>query len=168
MHTAPAADNAPETARKPEGTTASGYTASQERELSRLSALRREANAALDADTVNELDVQIKNIRAAAGKQTFGDRVSDTLGAIFSGSAASSTNLAGYAVNAVQDPDHNRRQVQRLKQSLETGRLSDGKPVTPAMRKTIQESIDRLTLEALEWEAEDSTANKISARRPAE
>lgn len=60
----------------------SGYTLSQEQELSRLSKLRQEAAVNLDADTMNELDVQMKAIRAQAGKQTFGDRVNDTLTAI--------------------------------------------------------------------------------------
>lgn len=139
----------------------SGYTPNQERELSRLSKLRQEAAVNLDADTMNELDAQMKAIRAQAGKQTFGDRVNDTLTAIMTGSAGQYANAVGFVNNAFKDPDHNRRQIARMQESLKTGVLSDGKPVTPAMRKTIQESIDRMTKEIKEWEAEDSTTNRI-------
>ena len=139
----------------------SGYTPNQERELSRLSKLRQEAAVNLDAGTMNELDAQMKAIRAQAGKQTFGDRVNDTLTAIMTGSAGQYANAVGFVNNAFKDPDYNRRQIARMQESLKTGVLSDGKPVTPAMRKTIQESIDRMTKEIEEWEAKDSTTNRI-------
>lgn len=139
----------------------SGYTPSQEQELSRLSKLRQEAAVNLDADTMNELDAQMKAIRAQAGKQTFGDRVTDVLTAIGAGSMGQYANAVGFVNNAFKDPDYNRRQIARMQESLKTGVLSDGKPVTPAMRKTIQESIDRMTKEIEEWEAEDSTTNRI-------
>ena len=139
----------------------SGYTTSQRSELNRLQELRRQAQVDLDADTMNELDAQMKAIRAQAGKQTFGDRANDTLTAIMTGSAGQYANAVGFVNNAFKDPDHNRRQIARLRESLKTGVLSDGKPVTPAMRKTIQESIDRMTKEIEEWEAEDSTTNRI-------
>ena len=139
----------------------SGYTPSQEQELSRLSKLRQEAAVNLDADTMNELDAQMKAIRAQAGKQTFGDRVTDVLTAIGAGSMGQYANAVGFVNNAFKDPDYNRRQIARMQESLKTGVLSDGKPVTPAMRKTIQESIDRMTKEIEKWEAEDSTTNRI-------
>ena len=139
----------------------SGYTTSQRSELNRLQELRRQAQVDLDVDTMNKLDAQMKAIRAQAGKQTFGDRANDTLTAIMTGSAGQYANAVGFVNNAFKDPDHNRRQIARLRESLKTGVLSDGKPVTPAMRKTIQESIDRMTKEIEEWEAEDSTTNRI-------
>ena len=139
----------------------SGYTTSQRSELNRLQELRRQAQVDLDVDTMNKLDAQMKAIRAQAGKQTFGDRANDTLTAIMTGSAGQYANAVGFVNNAFKDPDHNRRQIARLQESLKTGVLSDGKPVTPAMRKTIQESIDRMTKEIEEWEAEDSTTNRI-------
>ena len=139
----------------------SGYTSDQEKELSRLSRLRQDAAVNLDADTMNELDAQMKAIRAEAGKQTFGDRVNDVLTAIGSGSMGAYANAVGFANNAIKDPDYNRRQIARLQESLNTGVLSDGKPITPAMRETILQSIDRMNQEIAEWESDDSTTNRI-------
>ena len=138
-----------------------GYTSDQQSELYRLQELRRQAQVDLDTDTVNAVDKRMKEIRAEAGKQTFGDRVSDTLSAVMSGSAGAYTNAAGFASNAFHDPEYNRRQIAQMQKALETGRLSDGKTVTPAMRKTIQESIDRMIKEIAQWEAEDSTTNRL-------
>lgn len=139
----------------------SGYTTSQQSELNRLQELRRQAQVDLDTDTMNKLDTQMKAIRAQAGKQTFGDRASDTLSAIMSGSAGAYTNTAGFISNAYNDPDYNRRQIAQAQKALETGRLSDGKVVTPAMRKTLQDNIDRMNREIAEWESENSTTNRI-------
>ena len=139
----------------------SGYTSDQEKELSRLSRLRQDAAVNLDADTMNELDAQMKAIRAEAGKQTFGDRVNDVLTAIGSGSMGAYANAVGFANNAIKDPDYNRRQIARLQESLNAGVLSDGKPITPAMRETILQSIDRMNQEIAEWESDDSTTNRI-------
>ena len=138
-----------------------GYTTSQQSELNRLQELRRQAQVDLDVDTMNKLDAQMKAIRAQAGKQTIGDRASDTLSAIFSGSAGAYTNTAGFISNAYNDPDYNRRQIAQAQKALKTGRLSDGKIVTPAMRKTLQDNIDRMNREIAEWESENSTTNRI-------
>ena len=136
-------------------------TQDQQGEMNRLQELRRQAQVDLDVDTMNKLDTQMKAIRAQAGKQTFGDRASDTLSAIMGGSAGAYTNTAGFISNAYNDPDYNRRQIAQAQKALETGRLSDGKIVTPAMRKTLQDNIDRMNREIAEWESENSTTNRI-------
>lgn len=138
-----------------------GYTTSQQSELNRLQELRRQAQVDLDVDTMNKLDAQMKAIRAQAGKQTAGDRASDVLSTIVSGSGSSLVNTAGFISNAYNDPDFNRRQIAQAQKALETGRLSDGKVVTPAMRKTLQDNIDRMNREIAEWESENSTTNRI-------
>lgn len=64
--------------------------------------------------------------------------------------AAQAVNLAGLGANALNvgvdtaenyDSDYAKRQVERIQQSLQTGRLSDGRAVTDTMRKTLQDSL---------------------------
>lgn len=139
----------------------SGYTSSQERELAQLRRQKQQAQVDLDADAMNEIDARMKSIRSDAGKQTFGDRASDTFSSMFSGSAASAVNTAGLAVNLFRDPDYNRRQIASLEKVLSTGRTTDGKTVTPGMRQQIQDSIDRMNAEISEWESQDSLTNRL-------
>lgn len=139
----------------------SGYTSTQERELADLQERRRRAQVDLDTDSVIELDARMKEIRAKAGKQTLGDRASDTFSSMLSGSAGSVTNNAGFAVNLFRDPDYNRRQIASMEKVLSSGRTTDGKVVTPAMRQQILESIDRMNAEIAEWESEDSLTNRL-------
>lgn len=139
----------------------SGYTVAQQSEMSRLQEQRRQAQVDVDTDTLNSVDKRMKELRAQAGKQTFGDRASDTASAVFSGSAGAYTNVAGFASNALHDPDYNRRQIAQAEKALSSGKLSDGRTVTPAMRKTLQDSIDRMNREISEWESENSLTNRI-------
>ena len=139
----------------------SGYTVAQQRDMNRLQEQRRRAQVDMDLDTMNAVDKRMKEIRKEAGKQTFGDRASDTASAVFSGSAGAYTNVAGFASNALHDPDYNRRQIAQAEKALSSGKLSDGRTVTPAMRKTLQDSIDRMNREISEWESENSLTNRI-------
>lgn len=120
----------------------------------------RQAQADLDTDAIMRLNRQLKEERARQGKQTVGDRVSDTLSAVFGGSGGSFANLAGFASNLAQDPAADRRQISRLQESLKTGRTTDGKPITDAQRKTIQEAVSRLDASAKKKEAPDSFTNR--------
>ena len=130
-------------------------------ELARLQEQRRQAQVDMDIDTMNALDARMKAIRASAGQQTFADRVSDTVSAGLSGAASAMVNAAGTVHNAYHDPNYNRRQIAQAQKALETGRTSDGKLVTPAMRQTLQDSIRRMTGEIAQWEAKDSTTNRL-------
>ena len=139
----------------------SRVTSSAESELSRLENLRRKAAMDLDTDTLNSITKRMKEIRRQSGKQTVGDRGSDILSSMMSGSAGAYTNAAGVVADNYQDPDYNRRQIERLQETLRTGRTTDGKPINEAQRKTIQESIQRMQGEIQKWEAPNSTANRL-------
>lgn len=121
----------------------------------------RQAQVDLDTDVILRLNQKLKEERARQGKQTLGDRVSDVASAVFGGSGSSFANLAGFASNLVQDPEHNRRQIARLRDSLSTSRTTDGRPISDAQRRTIQESISRLEASAEKWEAPDSFTNRV-------
>lgn len=133
----------------------------QKPSYSDLEAQRKQAAMDLDTDTVNRLDREMKAIRESTGKQTFADRAGSVLSSVMSGSVGQMANTAGLAVNSIQDADHNRRQIARIQKELAAGVLSDGRTITPAMRKTMAESIDRLNREAQKWDAPSSTANRI-------
>lgn len=145
----------PPAARKDTAGSDSGYTLPAS-----LQERQRQAAVDLDTDTLRQLNLLAKDIRAAAGKQTFGDRASDVLSAIFSGSASSFTNLAGFASNLVQDPEADRRNASRLQESLRTGRSSDGKALTDAQRKAVQEAVSGLSARAEKRDAPDSFTNR--------
>ena len=66
-------------------------------DLNRLEAQRRQAAVDLDMDALNRVNGDMKRLRAAGGEQTLGDRASDTLSTIFSGSGASYVNTLGTA-----------------------------------------------------------------------
>ena len=77
------------------------------------------------------------------------------------GSGADFLNAAGTVVNTIQNPDYNRRQIQRLETALETGRTNDGKRINDTQRATIQEAISRMQQEIQQWEAQNSTSNRL-------
>lgn len=104
----------------------------------------RQAQADLDTDAIMRLNRQLKEERARRGQQTFGDRASDVLSAAFGGSGAGLANLAGMGSSYAQDRAYNQRQAARLQAFLETGRSSDGKPLSDGQRETIRAAIDRL------------------------
>ena len=123
----------------------------------------RQAAADLDTDTLNRINAQLKDRRAAVGKQTAGDRADDITTAILAGSGAGVTNTVGTVANAFNDPESKRRQIERLQKRLADGGYSDGKRFvrdTEEGRKTIRDSIRRLADEAWKLEQEDSFANK--------
>ena len=144
-----------------QSTTKRDTAADNRKKLERLQNQRRQAAMDLDTDTVNRLDREMKAIRESTGKQTLSDRAGSVLSSIMSGSVGQTANAAGLAVNSIQDADHNRRQIARIQKELAAGVLSDGRTITPAMRKTMAESIDRLNREAQKWDAPSSTANRI-------
>ena len=111
----------------------------------------RQAQADLDTDAVMRINKQLKEERARKGKQTVRDRVSDTLSSIFSGSAGGYVNAAGIVAEGVKTPgstlgpEARQKAVARLQASLDAGRTTDGKPLSQTQRKSIQESISRLS-----------------------
>ena len=120
----------------------------------------RQAQADLDTDVIIRLNRKLKEERARQGKQTLGDRISDTASAVFGGSGGSLVNLAGFASNLVRDPEADRRSAARAQRALQTGRTSDGRPLNDAQRKTLEESISRLSAGAAKLEAPDSFTNR--------
>lgn len=120
----------------------------------------RQAQADLDTDVIIRLNRKLKEERARQGKQTLGDRISDTASAVFGGSGGSLVNLAGFASNLVRDPEADRRSAARAQRALQTGRTSDGRPINDAQRKTLEESISRLSAGAAKLEAPDSFTNR--------
>lgn len=130
-------------------------------QLAQLEELRRQAAVDLDVDTVNRIDNQLKEMRAHAGQQTFGDRASDVLSNIMSGTAAGFTNTAGFAANAYNDPAQYQRSIKHLQDTLAAGRTTDGKVLTDAMRQTIQNQIAQLQQKVKDAESPDSLHNRI-------
>ena len=128
--------------------------------LTELAELRRQAAVDLDTTRVDELDKRMKSLRAQAGQQTVGDRVSDTLSAIVSGTAAQGTNVVGFASNAVNNPEYHQRSIARLEETLKSGRTTDGKVLTDAMRETIKSSIADHKKRVEELEKKDSFTNR--------
>lgn len=123
----------------------------------------RQAAVDLDTDTLNRVNAQLKGRRAAAGKQTAGDRVNDTLSSIFSGSGASYTNLLGTAAATAGevsdlwtgDPKNiARHRADETRKILRTGRLTDGRAVTPGM-------IPQLEAALAKYEAEYKAAEPL-------
>ena len=148
---------APLTGTKQTGTQTADYLTA----MNRLKEQRLQAAKSEDSYAVERINEQMKALRASAGKQTLGDRVRDTLSGAGYDSFGSLWGAAGLLVNTFQDPDRNRSQIQRLRESLETGRTTDGKAITPAMHQTIEESIARMEGEIQDWESDDSAANRI-------
>lgn len=121
---------------------------------------QRQAAADLDTDTLRQLNLLAKDIREADKKQTFGDRASDTLSAILSGYGGTVVNTVGTVSNLFQDPDTDRRSAARAQEALRTGRTSDGKVISGAQRKTLEEAVSRLSDRAAKREAPDSFTNR--------
>lgn len=142
----------------------SGYTDVMQGEIYRLAEQRRQAQVDLDTETMNDLDARMKAIRASAGKQTFGDRVSDTLSGAMNDYAGSLVNAAAAAYDAYHTDGYDSRQIAQAEKALSTGRLSDGRAVTPAMRKTLQDSIDRMNGENPLYSISDGMKNSSQAQ----
>lgn len=121
---------------------------------------KRQAQVDQDTDAILRLNKQLKEERARRGRQTLGDRVSDVASAVFGGSGGSFANLAGFTSNLFQDPEADRRSIARAQEALRTGRTSDGRPINDAQRKTLEESIARLSAHAAKLEAPDSFTNR--------
>ena len=134
---------------------------SYDKEMSRLESLRRQAVVDLDTDTVNALDKQMKNLRAKTNQQTVGDRASDVLSSVLSGSAGSAVNTAGVAANAVIDPERNQRSLTRLRETLEKGYTTDGQKLSDAQKETLRTSIAELQKKLEQSKSEDSIQNKL-------
>lgn len=124
-----------------------------------LDALNRQAlDPAVNQNPVrmNQLNQQMKALRASIGEQTVSDRVESGLGAAAASAGAGYVNLAGLAAGTVHNADYNRRQIAAMQKALETGKLSDGKPVTAGIRKSLENSIAKMQKEAAAWESPSS------------
>ena len=65
---------------------------------SRVKALeetKRQATVNMDFDTVNEVDKEVKSMRAREGKQTIGDRIGDIIGAASAGTVGAIADTVG-------------------------------------------------------------------------
>ena len=132
----------------------SGYTSSQQRELSQLAELRRQAQVDLDTDTMNKLDAQMKAIRVQAGKQTgfervgsalsgsgklYGGQLAGTAGTLVEGAGTLNTRIENYTDREkLQTAEDN---INRYQQMLSSGKDLTGKTLTAEDRKRIQSYI---------------------------
>lgn len=131
--------------------------------MAQLQRQRQQAQVDLDVDTLNRVDSRMKELRAAQGKQTAGDRANDTLSGAVQDYGGVVVNTVGTMANAFNDPSSKRRQITRLQKRLADGGYSDGKRFvrdTEAQRKTIQGSIRRLADEAWQLERDSSFVNR--------
>lgn len=69
--------------------------------MAQLSQRARQAMVDMDMETLNHVNAQMKERRAASGRQTVGDRVNDTLSSMVSGSAGSLVNIPGTLVDTL-------------------------------------------------------------------
>lgn len=119
--------------KKAKGTAAAGRIRAAELPSAHIQDLKnrqRQAAADLDTEELDRINRELKGLRADAGKQTLGDRVSDVASAVLGGSASSFVNAAGMFGTTAHDPKNNPKQIARMQKALDTGRLDDGKPVT--------------------------------------
>ena len=86
-------------------------------------------------------------------------RLGSTVKGAVQGSAAGAVNLLGLGTNVLNEAvdtmenysaDYAQRQVNRIQESLRTGRLSDGRQVTPAMRETLLKNLETYQAQAQE------------------
>ena len=130
-------------------------------EMSRLEELRRQAAVDLDVDTVNALDKRMKELRASMGEQTFGDRASDVLSNIMSGTGAGVTNVAGFAANMFEDVESYKTTINHYQNMLTTGRGPNGTELTPDAKQALRDSIEELQQKVKDAESPNSLHNRI-------
>lgn len=127
----------------------------------------RQASADLDTDTLNRVNAQLKSRRAAAGRQTAGDRASDTLSGSVQSYGAGMTNAAATVIQALgQDPERNRRQISSMQKRLADGGYSDGKQFhrdSEAVRQRLRDSIREMADEAWKWEHGQGAAARLQS-----
>ena len=126
-------------------------------ELERLNRQALDPAAHQNPTRMNQLNQEMKRLRASVGEQTLGDRVESGLGAVFASSAGSVANAAGLAAETagefvrawegVGDKEIARNRADMTRKILETGRLTDGRPVTPGMRPQLEEALARYEAE---------------------
>lgn len=132
----------------------SGYTSSQQRELSQLAELRRQAQVDLDTDALNSVDKRMKEIRAQAGKQTgfervgsvlsgsgklYGGQLAGTAGTLVEGAGKLNTRIENYTDREkLRTAEAN---INRYQQMLSSGKDLTGKALTAEDRKRIQSYI---------------------------
>ena len=126
-------------------------------ELERLNRQALDPAAHQNPTRMNQLNQEMKRLRASVGEQTLGDRVESGLGAIAASSAGSVANAAGLAAETagefvrawegVGDKEIARNRADMTRKILETGRLTDGRPVTPGMRPQLEEALARYEAE---------------------
>ena len=115
--------------------------------MSQLQQQRQQAQVDMDMEAVNRLDAQMKQMRAQTGQQTLGDRIGSVLSGTTNTGWGQTVNAAGTLATGV---DYNERQIKRLQETLANGYTSDGKLLTDAQRKSIEESIAKMQKENAE------------------
>lgn len=135
--------------------------------MAQLQRQRQQAQVDLDVDTLNRVDNRMKELRAAQGKQTAGDRASDTLSGSVQSYGAGMTNAAATVIQALgQDPERNRRQISSLQKRLADGGYSDGKQFhrdSEAVRQRLRDSIREMADEAWKWEHGQGAAARLQS-----
>lgn len=133
------------------------------REMNQLQRQRQQAQVDLDVDTINRLDRRMKEIRAAQGRQTVGDRASDTLSGAVQSYGAGVVNAVGTVANSMNDPAYYRRQIASLQKRLEAGGYSDGRQFVrdnETVRQKLRDSMREMADKAWQLERPTSFVNR--------
>ena len=115
--------------------------------MSELENQLRQAQVDMDTEAMIRIGDQMKQMRAQTGQQTLSDRIGNVLSGTANTSAGQYVNAAGTLVAGV---DYNDRQIKKFQEALKNGYTSDGKLLTDAQRKSMEESIARMQKENAE------------------
>ena len=74
---------------------AADYSYDYDSRVKELEETKRQATVDMDFDTVNEIDKELKSMRAQEGKQTIGDRIGDVIGAASAGTVGAVADTVG-------------------------------------------------------------------------
>lgn len=120
---------------------------------------------------MNQLNQQMKGIRAELGKQTVGDRVNDMAGAVFSSSAAGVSNFIGTAADTFgrasgipggpEDRMVAENQAAHYREMLKTGRMADGSPMTPETRHQMETLASRYEAQARAFARQEKSFDEL-------
>lgn len=130
-------------------------------DIDSLTKRRQQAQVDLDTDTVANIDRQLQADRALKGKQTITDRVSDLTSAAMNQSGTAYVGAVRMSRDMIEDPGYDQRQIAQIEKALSTGKTSDGKPLTAAMRETLKASKEKYQESLNQKQSGNGKASKI-------
>lgn len=143
----------------------------RQEELDRLNRMALDPAINQNPTRMNQLNQQMKGIRAELGKQTVGDRVNDMAGAVFSSSAAGVSNFIGTAADTFgrasgipggpEDRMVAENQAAYYREMLKTGRMADGSPMTPETRHQMETLASRYEAQARAFARQEKSFDEL-------